>query len=77
MCIFSHCVGTRNQQKLILLKNPKNPEKNPKNPKKPYPYPRKGQTRIGFFWVTPPTFPSHYIILKFTINYAIMTFIFW
>ena len=50
MCIFSHCVGTRNQQKLIFLKTQKNPIK----PKKPNLYPRKGQTGIGCFWVTSP-----------------------
>ena len=48
MCIFSHCVY---KKLLIFLK----PKKTRKNPKKPNPYPRKGQTGIGFFLgYTPP-----------------------
>ena len=48
MCIYSHIVYTKNQQKLLIFLKPK------KTQKKPNPYPRKGQTGIGFFWVTPP-----------------------
>ena len=58
MCIFSHCVYKKSA-KII------NFEKNQLNPKKPNPYPRKGQTGIGFFWVTPPphNLASTYIII--------------
>ena len=52
-CAYSHIVYTKNQQKLLIFLKPK---KTRKNPKKPNPYPRKGQTGIGFFWVTPPRY---------------------
>ena len=58
MCIFSHCVY-KNQQKLLIFLKPK---KTRKNPKKPNPYPRKGQTGIGFFLgYTPPPPPPQVV----------------
>ena len=59
MCIFSHCVYKKSAKIINFFKTQKNPKKTQKNPKKPNPYPRKGQTGIGFFWVTPP--PPPYI----------------
>ena len=51
-CAYSYMEYMRNQEKLI---KPKKTRKNPIKPKKkPNPYPIKGQTGIGFFWVTPP-----------------------
>ena len=56
MCIFSHCVYKKSAKIINFFKIRT-------NPKKPNPYPRKGQTGIGFFWVTPPlphdSFGSH------------------
>ena len=54
MCIFSHCVYKKSAKIINFLKTQKNPKKPNKTQKKPNPYPRKGQTGIGFFWVTPP-----------------------
>ena len=54
-CAYSHIVYTKNQQKLLIFLKPKKTRKNPIKPKKPNPYPRKGQTGIGFFLgYTPP-----------------------
>ena len=49
----------------------KKPKKNPKNPKKPNPYPRKGQTGIGFFWVTSP--PPKKSLQSFTPSLPLVT----
>ena len=57
MCIFSHCVYKKSAKIINFLKTQKNPKKPNKTQKKPNPYPRKGQTGIGFFWVTPPPPP--------------------
>ena len=51
---YSHIVYTKNQQKLLIFLKPKKTQKKTIKPKKPNPYPIKGQTGIGFFWVTPP-----------------------
>ena len=64
MCIFSHCVYKKSA-KII------NFEKNPIKPKKPNPYPRKGQTGIGFFWVTPP--PPHSAVLAVAPSFILTT----
>ena len=55
MCIFSHCVYKKSAKIINFLKTQKKPIK---PLKKPNPYPRKGQTGIGFFWVTPPPPPK-------------------
>ena len=64
MCIFSHCVYKKSAKIINFLKTQKNPIK----PKKTQPYPRKGQTGIGFFWVTPPphifTINRHMIVVE-------------
>ena len=54
MCIFSHCVYKKSAKIINFLKTQKTPKKPNKTQKNPNPYPRKGQTGIGFFWVTPP-----------------------
>ena len=54
MCIFSHCVYKKSAKIINFFKTQKTPKKPNKTQKKPNPYPRKGQTGIGFFWVTPP-----------------------
>ena len=61
MCIFSHCVYKKTAKIINFLKTQK---KTRKNPIKPNPYPRKGQTGIGFFWVTPPPPPPPNVICR-------------
>ena len=59
--MISHCVYKKSAKIINLLKTQK-------NPKKPNPYPRKGQTGIGFFWVTPPQELSYSIFHFFHIE---------
>ena len=61
MCIFSHCVYKKSAKIINFFKTQKNPKKPNKTQKKPNPYPRKGQTGIGFFWVTPPPVVLHLV----------------
>ena len=66
MCIFSHCVYKKSAKIMNFFETQKNPKKPNKTQKKPNPYPRKGQTGIGFFWVTPPPPPPilHHLLLS-------------
>ena len=61
MCIFSHCVYKKSAKIINFLKTRKKPIK----PKKPNPYPRKGQTGIGFFGLHPP--PLACVPIKLTV----------
>ena len=51
MCILLYRVYEKSGK---INKTRKNPIKPKKTQPLPYPYPIKGQTGIGFFWVTPP-----------------------
>ena len=57
ICIFSHCVYKKSAKIINFFKTQKKTIK----PKKPNPYPIKGQTGIGFFWVIPPPPPPQMI----------------
>ena len=67
-CAYSHIVYTKNQQKLLIFLKPKKTRKKPIKPKKPNPYPRKGQTGIGFFlgYTPPPPPPPIVKLLRIT-----------
>ena len=67
MCILLYRVYEKSGK---INKTQKNPKKPNKTQKKPNPYPIKGQTGIGFFWVTPP--PPKFVlssIIKSTTSY--------
>ena len=60
MCIFSHCVYKKSGKIINFLKTQKKTIK-------PNPYPRKGQTGIGFFLgYTPPRFKLGDTLLIYT-----------